>query len=370
VEQCVEFAKDGFVGKLKAIGAFTPREKRNMSDQAIQKVQPLGHPWVTADPFLFCVHHNDAYPKGNEYMGPDASLSGRRLGNDFGGKDGWSMYHGRRVPGFPQHPHRGFETITIARRGYIDHSDSLGAAARFGEGDVQWMTAGTGVVHSEMFPLVHQDQPNPTELFQIWLNLPAKDKHVAPYFTMFWSDTIPSKTFEDAQGHQTHMSVVAGTFEGMNPPAPPPDSWASREQSDIAIWTLKMEADAEWTIPAGPAGANRMLYFFEGESFQAEGRKLSPGVAITLDPTLPLTLNNGKREAEFLVLQGRPIGDPVVQYGPFVMNSMEDIQKTIHEFNRTGFGGWPWEADAPVHPREKGRFAKHPDGRLEEPETL
>ena len=88
------------------------------------------------------------------------------------------MCHGERVPGFPQHPHRGFETVTVARKGLIDHSDSLGAKARFGEGDVQWMTAGRGIVHSEMFPLLQRNAPNPTEFFQIWLNLHAKGKIV------------------------------------------------------------------------------------------------------------------------------------------------------------------------------------------------
>jgi redox-sensitive bicupin YhaK (pirin superfamily) len=107
----------------------------------VLEVVPLGFPWVTADPFLFCVHHADAYPAGNEHLGPAAALEGRDLGQDFTVKDGWRMYHGTVVPGFPQHPHRGFETVTIARRGLIDHSDSLGAAARFGRGDVQCRTA-------------------------------------------------------------------------------------------------------------------------------------------------------------------------------------------------------------------------------------
>ncbi|MEQ9325617.1 MAG: pirin family protein, partial [Polyangiaceae bacterium] len=154
-----------------------------MSQDLVSDPLPLGFPWVAADPFLFCVHHLDEYPRGNDEMGPEASLAGRKLGMDFDVKDGWRMYHGQVVPGFPAHPHRGFETITIARQGYIDHSDSLGATARFGHGDVQWMTAGNGVVHSEMFPLVHRDRDNPTELFQIWLNLPKKDKLVDPYFT-------------------------------------------------------------------------------------------------------------------------------------------------------------------------------------------
>ena len=153
----------------------------------------LGHPWQTIDPFLFCVHHLDFYPEGDENMGPSSDLlRGRDLGMDFSGKQGWSMYHGTKVPGFPQHPHRGFETVTIAQRGVIDHTDSLGAAARFGHGDVQWMTAGKGIVHSETFPLLDREEENTLELFQIWLNLPASHKLVEPHFKMLWHEDIPA----------------------------------------------------------------------------------------------------------------------------------------------------------------------------------
>src|ERR1700743_88728 len=118
-----------------------------MPERAIVEIQPLGFPWDTIDPFLFCVHHDDAYPKGNGRFGPDASLAGRAIGQDFGGKGGWSMYHRGSVPVFPAHPPRGFETVPIVRQGLTDHADSLGAAARFGGGDVQWLTAGKGAVN-------------------------------------------------------------------------------------------------------------------------------------------------------------------------------------------------------------------------------
>src|SRR5215217_2939535 len=163
-------------------------------DSPILQTVPLEARWATLDPFLFCVHHDDAYPAGDERMGPAASLAGRDLGQDFAGKDGWRMYHGETVPGFPGHPHRGFETVTIARRGLIDHADSLGAAARFGRGDAQWVTAGKGLVHSEMFPLLNREGPNPVELFQIWLNLHKADKLVDPHFTMLWGKDIPVRT--------------------------------------------------------------------------------------------------------------------------------------------------------------------------------
>ena len=94
-----------------------------MKNTPILQAAPLSFPWLTIDPFLFCVHHVDHYPQGDAHMGPVASLAGRQIGSDFSNKDGWSMYHGQTIPGFPSHPHRGFETVTIVRQGHIDHSD-------------------------------------------------------------------------------------------------------------------------------------------------------------------------------------------------------------------------------------------------------
>ena len=338
-----------------------------MTDDMILGVAKLGFPWQTLDPFLFCVHHLDAYPPGNERMGPAARLDGREIGMDFSGRGGWSMYHGDVVPGFPQHPHRGFETITVARRGYIDHSDSLGATARFGDGDVQWMTAGGGVVHSEMFPLVHRDRPNPTELFQIWLNLPREDKLRPAYFTMLWGEQIPRRTDRDAAGRAVTVTVVAGALDTLRPLAPPPSSWAARAESDVAVWTLRMDPEATWEVPAARAGTQRALYFFAGEELTVAGRAVRSGHAIQVRADAPLTLHNGAAPAELLMLQGRPIGEPVVQHGPFVMNTPAEIRQAMLDYRQTGFGGWPWPSDGPVHPREAGRFAVHADGRRETP---
>jgi redox-sensitive bicupin YhaK (pirin superfamily) len=329
---------------------------------------PLGTPWVTADPFLFCVHHDDSYPAGNEKLGPAASLAGRNLGMDFDGKDGWRMYHGQVVPGFPQHPHRGFETVTIVRRGLVDHSDSLGAAARYGRGDVQWLTAGGGIVHSEMFPLVEPKAPNPLELFQIWLNLPAKDKLVDPYFTMFWADQIPRVTLEDEKGRKTDVTLVAGALEGRKPPPGPPHSWASREDSDVAIWCIRMDAGAKCTLPpAASEDTVRVLYFFAGASLRVGDHTAGKHGGLVVEPTARIELEAKGDEVEILLLQGRPIGQPVAAHGPFVMNTREQIQQAFADYRRTRFGGWPWPADDPVHPRTEGRFARHADGRIERP---
>ncbi len=341
-----------------------------MSNEVVISERPLKTPWQTADPFLFCMHHDDRYPPGDEQMGPEASLEGRNLGNDFSGKDGWSMYHGRRVPGFPRHPHRGFETITIARNGFIDHADSLGAKARFGRGDVQWMTAGSGIVHSEMFPLIERDGPNPTELLQIWLNLPREAKDDDPYFTMFWDEKLPRRRFDDEEGRVTEVTVVAGALDGLTPLEPPPTSWAADDDSHVAVWTIEMEADASWTLPAADPEANRVLYAFDGEGGRIGGEAIASGRAVELRPEHECEIVNGAERGEFLLLQGRPIGEPVVQQGPFVMNSRGGIRQTMLDYQRTGFGGWSWEEDAPVHPREAGRFAVHVDGTEERPDEL
>jgi redox-sensitive bicupin YhaK (pirin superfamily) len=341
-------------------------KQHDMTDDAVLNIKPLGFPWETLDPFLFCAYHDDHYPAGNGQLGPAASLAGRELGMDFAGINGWRMYHGQTIPGFPQHPHRGFETVTVVRKGLIDHSDSLGATARFGRGDVQWLTAGKGIVHAEMFPLIDQGRPNPLELFQIWLNLPAKDKMVDPYFSMFWSEHVPRQVTKDDAGRSTEVTVVAGAFGATRPLTPPPNSWAAQAKSDVAIWTINMEANARFTLPAAGRGAHRMLYFFRGSALQVNGQAIPPMHSIRLLSDAAVTLQAGPDQViELLLLQGRPVGEPVVQYGPFVMNSRAEIQQAFADYQRTQFGGWPWPKDDPVHPEHEGRFAKHATGRIE-----
>jgi quercetin 2,3-dioxygenase len=338
-----------------------------MADPVLETV-PLGSRWVTVDPFLFCVHHVDHYPAGNDALGPRASLAGRDLGQDFEGIDGWRMYHGLTVPGFPQHPHRGFETVTFVRRGIIDHSDSLGATARFGRGDVQWLTAGRGINHSEMFPLLDPDAPNPLELFQIWLNLPAANKLVDPYFTMLWDEDLPRQVVTDANGQKTQATVIAGELAGLRPPPPPPDSWASRPESDLAIWHIATEPGAHFELPpaAGPDTV-RSLYVFEGAVRIGEHQlAASTGARLRVDDAV--TIQAGPDGAEVLVLQGRPIDEPVAQYGPFVMNDNAGIEQAFADYRASGFGGWPWPVDDPVHERSAGRFARDPSGKLVVPE--
>ena len=339
-----------------------------MTNNPIIKIKSLGFPWETADPFLFCVHHADNYPPANDEMGPAASLQGRHIGNDFTLKDGWRMYHGETIPGFPAHPHRGFETVTVVLKGLIDHADSAGAAGRYGNGDVQWMTAGKGLQHSEMFPLLNKEADNPSELFQIWLNLPAANKFVEPHFKMLWSEDIPKYIEKDKNGKITEVTIVAGKIGDIPAPGPAPDSWAANPLNELAIWLIKMDAHAKWTLPLASHQVNRTLYFHKGSSLQVAGTKVDPYKGVELLADHETTIENGDDEGRMLLLQGRPINETVEQYGPFVMNSRTEIQQAIYDFQRSQFGGWPWPRRDMVHPRNKGRFAKHADGRVEEKE--
>ena len=332
-----------------------------MSNPVLQAF-PLSMPWQTQDPFLFSVYHLDHYPKGNGEMGPDPELlRGRSLGNDFNPYEKWRMYHGQTIPGFPYHPHRGFETVTIVNKGFCDHSDSLGAAGRFGEGDVQWMTAGRGVQHSEMFPLLNDDGDNPLELFQIWLNLPKASKFVEPHFKMLWNEDVPIVT----EGKAT-IKVVAGNYKSTEAIAPAPDSWAADPNNEVAIWNIHVDANSEYILPKAGSKVNRTLYFYEGDTIQIEGKNINSKFGIALDHMQDVHITIGAKNAHFILLQGKPINEPVAKYGPFVMNTEEEIQQAMEEYRLTQFGGWPWPYPDHVHDKEKGRFALYPDGTLVE----
>lgn len=338
-----------------------------MKKSPILKTTALGFQWETADPFLFCVHHEDKYPQGNENMGPEkTALEGRHIGQDFILKDGWRMYHGQEVPGFPGHPHRGFETITVVREGIVDHADSQGGAGRYGNGDVQWMTAGKGLQHSEMFPLVHEDKENHMELFQIWLNLPKKNKMVEPHYKMLWNDTIPVLTLNDSK---ISIEVIAGKVNDQIAPSPPPNSWASEEQNSVGIFNIKLEPGGIFELTPAGEGVNRTVYYYEGNDLAIGAEKIPHYHSATVDPTESLVFQNGEKLSKILILQGMPIDEPVVQHGPFVMNTRQEIQEAFNDYNTTQFGGWPWERYDQVHDRASGRFALHGDGTKETKDT-
>jgi redox-sensitive bicupin YhaK (pirin superfamily) len=249
--------------------------------------------------------------------------------------------------------------------GFVDHSDSHGAAGRYGNGDVQWMTAGSGLQHSEMFPLLDKNNHNPLELFQIWLNLPKVKKFAKPYFTMLWAEDIPVLTEKDKNGKTTEVTVIAGKTADVSAPDPAPDSWANDPANEVGIWLIKMEANALWTLPAASLEVNRSLYFYKGSSIKITGISIETYHSIDLLADHEVIVENGDKDAYLLLLQGQPINEQVVQHGPFVMNSAAEIQEAFNDYRKTHFGGWPWSRFDNVHSREMGRFAKYADGREE-----
>ncbi|MES2621162.1 MAG: pirin-like C-terminal cupin domain-containing protein, partial [Bacteroidota bacterium] len=201
--------------------------------------------------------------------------------------------------------------------------------------------------------------------FQIWLNLPKRNKMVEPHFKMLWSDAIPAYVHKDAGNKKTTVEVIAGTLADKKAPSPPPDSWAADAQNHVAVWNIKMEAGASWTLPKTEKGINRTIYFYKGDALTLSGKTIGKYSAVELRAEMDVQLQNGTTETGILLLQGKPISEPVIQYGPFVMNTKEEINQAFEDYHKTQFGGWPWGRYDQVHPRDKGRFAKHADGKLE-----
>ncbi|KAI8832944.1 RmlC-like cupin domain-containing protein [Chytriomyces cf. hyalinus JEL632] len=315
-------------------------------------------PLETQDPFLFAVYHKDHYPAGDDQM----QAPRRGNGSDWSVAAPYRMYHGDRVPGFPQHPHRGFETVTCTIEGLIDHTDSTGCAGRYGNGDLQWMTAGKGVVHGEMLPLIKQTPDgNVIKWFQIWLNLPKKSKMVDPNQMMHWAEKITKFTTPDSL---TTATVWAGSLYGHKALPPIRDSWANEEANpgnDVNIWFLQIQPGGSITLPkAASSRSTRSLYFVEGTALTLNGATKVPDLSQVefADPSQEEVLleNLGPKLVEVLVLQGRKMGEPVAKHGPFVMNTQQEIAQAFNDYRMTQFGGWPWPEDAMVFPREKGRF--------------
>jgi redox-sensitive bicupin YhaK (pirin superfamily) len=161
--------------------------------------------------------------------------------------------------------------------------------------------------------------------------------------------------------------VIAGRLGDVTPPAPPAASWASRPDADVAIWHVRLQPGASTVLPpaAGPDSA-RVLYVFEGETLRVGDVEVGNDTGVVLRPNVPAPLTAGPAEVEAILLQGRPIGAPVAQYGPFVMNTKAEIERAFDDYRATQFGGWPWPDEAPTHGPSRGRFARHVDGRVEE----
>lgn len=353
-----------------SVSSSIPSESGSSSSNVILKTQPLSFPLPALDPWLFCVYHKDDYPAGNEKM--EAPRKGN--GADFNPSAPYRMYHGDRIPGFPQHPHRGFETVTATLTGIIDHGDSVGNAARYGNGDLQWLTAGKGIVHAEMFPLLNTDAHNPLKFFQIWLNLPAKDKMVDPHFKMHWGQQIPRFRTKDGLGIVTLWAGEVSEPFAVKALPPPKNSYGSDPASELGLMHLHLRPGASYNLPvAKNPKCNRALYITEGSQLVINGKIISEKSMITVDATKPTTVSvpeDAPEDTEVLFLQGTPIGEPVAKYGPFVMNTEQEIQQAFIDYRRTKFGGWPWPRDDTVWPKESPRFAQQDDVREMGPPPL
>jgi len=236
-------------------------------------------------------------------------------------------HSGRR--GVGQHPHRGFETVTIVYQGEVEHRDSTGSGGVIGPGDVQWMTAASGILHEEFHSKDFAQKGGTIEMVQLWVNLPAKDKMAAPGYQTLLNQDIPVVPLADNAGQ---VRVIAGDYGGYAGPA--------RTFSPINVWDMKLNAGHTTTLQVeeGHTLAVVMLHgaiLVNGEQIVRETQMVlldRPGDSITLEA-------NG--DVSLLVLSGEPIDEPIVGYGPFVMNSDAEIQQAFRDFNSGQFGAMP-----------------------------
>lgn len=225
--------------------------------------------------------------------------------------------------GVGEHPHRGFETVTIVYDGEVSHRDSTGGGGTIGKGDVQWMIAGGGIVHEEFHSPGFSESGGPFRMVQLWVNLPAKDKGAPPAYQAITADMIPTVTFDGGEAR-----IIAGAFGGTKGPA--------RSFTPVNLWDVRLGAGARATLPL-PAGHNSMIAVLAGHvTIDGEGvgeaeiaRLSTNGDGVTL---------HADDDAIVLVLTGEPIDEPVVGYGPFVMNSEAEIREAIGDFNAGRFG--------------------------------
>jgi hypothetical protein len=230
---------------------------------------------------------------------------------------------GDYLAGFPSHPHRGFETVTYMLDGLMRHEDSHGNRGDVGPGDVQWMTAGRGVIHSEM----PQQADGRMRGFQLWINLPALEKMKPAAYREIPSRTIPTVALENGG----EARVIAGTLSEAGRAVTGPIAGLSTEPVYLDV---RLPEHAAVTIPL-PAAHNAFLYVYEGDAVVGDDQRALPfRAAGLLTPGDEVRLRAGAQGVRLLLLAGRPIGEPVVQYGPFVMNSSREIEQAIIDYQR------------------------------------
>ena len=225
---------------------------------------------------------------------------------------------GDYIGGFPDHPHRGFETVTYMLDGRMRHRDSAGNEGLLSSGGVQWMTAGRGVIHSEM----PEQEAGRMEGFQLWLNLPAKDKMCAPWYRDIPATEIPHLTTAEGVG----VGIIAGSSHGMA-------GAMQREATQPLYLDLELPAGAGFEQPL-PAAHNAFVYVYRG-SLVADGQSV-PRQRMAIFANTPgsdgVRLQAGPEGAKAILIAGQPLNEPIAQYGPFVMNRNEEIFQAVEDF--------------------------------------
>ena len=234
-----------------------------------------------------------------------------------------------RPRGVGEHPHRGFETVTIVYEGEVAHRDSVGNSGLIGPGDVQWMTAAAGILHEEFHSPAYTRRGGPFEMVQLWVNLPAKHKMSAPRYQTLLDAGIPRIAIAGGEGS---VRVIAGEFAGRQGPA--------ATFSPLNVWDVRLKGGHAVTLPV-PDGHNAALAVLRGELSANGSRKVGAAELVVLSAGGNEVTIEAAADATFLLLSGEPLAEPVVGYGPFVMTSRQEIQTAIEDFNRGQFGRIP-----------------------------
>lgn len=243
---------------------------------------------------------------------------------DYAGPMDFTPTQQRR--GVGQHPHRGFETVTIVYHGEVEHRDSTGKGGIIGPGDVQWMTAGGGILHEEFHSDSFAQRGGAFEMVQLWVNLPAKDKMTAPGYQAIRNETIPLVTLPEGAGS---LRVIAGDYAGENGPA--------QTFSPLNVWDIRLNQgkSAEFSLPDG---WNTALIVLRG-TVQVNGDAVARDAEmVLLGSAGSKVIVEANNDAVLLLLSGEPIEEPIIGYGPFVMNTQEQIAEAIADFNSGRFG--------------------------------
>jgi redox-sensitive bicupin YhaK (pirin superfamily) len=228
--------------------------------------------------------------------------------------------------GVGEHPHRGFETVTIVYSGEVEHRDSTGAGGTIGPGDVQWMTAASGIVHEEFHGRDFAKTGGDFEMIQLWVNLPAALKMSPPGYQEIKDHSIPAIELPDGAGT---ARIIAGNFQGNQGPA--------RTFSPINLWDLKLNSGAKISLTL-PEGETSVVFLLKGDTRISETETLSGPALCVLEPAGTRLVLEGNEESRILFLGGKPLNEPIVGYGPFVMNTEAEIREAFRDYQSGKFG--------------------------------